>query len=101
MHHLSPAQALEKLAAPGTILIDVRSPAEFASGHAASAVNMPMNTLTATGTVGLKQFSEICVICQTGHRSAIATVQLLSLGFKAWNVVGGTEAWERYNGGLA
>lgn len=71
------------------ILLDVRAKREFLTGHIHGAINIPFPDLR-------KRFAEldrsipILVICNTGHRSSIATSLLKQYGFKeVSNVVGG------------
>lgn len=75
------------------LLVDVRTPAEFAAGHVTGAKNIPLEEVEARlgdfGTAG----SEVYVICQSGGRSAKASATLASKGFHPVNVAGGTGAW--------
>lgn len=82
------------LAAPGNghVLIDVREPAEFATGHLAGAVNIPRGVLEfeieahpavgcATDPALADRQRPIIVYCRTGGRSALAALSLQQLGF--------------------
>jgi len=65
-------------------LLDVRTPAEFASGHVPGAVNIPQDSLAShlqelTGLRG----REIVVYCERGPRSAKAAALLVGAGFSA------------------
>ena len=46
-----PAGAKEKLSAADCLLIDVRTPGEFAAGHVPGAYNIPLMFFTARGPV--------------------------------------------------
>jgi rhodanese-related sulfurtransferase len=82
-----------KLREGGVVLIDVREPDEFASGHVPSAVNVPLKTLPAA-LPSFDPAAETYVICQTGHRSAAAVKIMRREGFThAFSVRGGTSAW--------
>jgi hydroxyacylglutathione hydrolase len=77
----------------GIQFVDVRRTGEFDSGHARSAVNIPLDKLPV-------RFDELdpnettYVICQGGYRSSIGTSVLENAGFtKLYNVTGGTAAW--------
>lgn len=73
--------------------VDVRQPAEHAAGHAASTINLPLNTLSEN-IDQLNPEIPTYVICQTGYRSSLATSLLESAGFEhISNVAGGTSAW--------
>lgn len=70
------------------VLIDVRSPDEFASGHIKDAIPLPLNCLARDiGNVVADRNAPIIVYCQSGGRSAMARRQLLDMGYQ--NVVNG------------
>lgn len=73
--------------------IDVRRPAEFAAGHPAGAVNIPLNRLSGEFEK-LDPSGPTYVICQGGYRSSIGTGILENAGFeRIYNITGGTTAW--------
>lgn len=77
------------------ILIDVREPGEFASGHVPGAVNIPLGTVVAR-VDQLRPFPTVYVICRSGNRSGIACGQLAGVipsGTRLINISGGTSAW--------
>lgn len=74
------------------VLIDVRTPAEFASGHVAGAKNIPLDELPKR-VAEVPEGAEVFVICQSGRRSAAASDLLLGAGRRPVNVAGGTGAW--------
>ena len=84
------AQDLEHAMA-ATLILDVRSAAEFAEGHLAGALNIPH--LELRGRLGEVAASAggrpISVHCASGVRSYLATRVLLSAGFDARNLSGG------------
>ena len=74
-------------------LIDVRTPAEYASVHAVGASNHPMDSLNVDRFPFGKE-DEIHVICQSGGRSMKVSQKLEAAGFtNIVNVDGGTSAW--------
>jgi rhodanese-related sulfurtransferase len=76
------------------ILVDVRSPEEFASGHVAGAKNIPLPELGARlGELAPYKDGEVWLICEVGGRSARAASLVSAQGFKAVDVGGGTAAW--------
>jgi len=77
-------------------LIDVRTPDEFAEGHAPGAVNIPLQVVEARRNE-LEPFkdSEVYIICRSGARSATAVRALAPHGISGVNVAGGTLAWAR------
>ncbi|HEY6022382.1 MAG TPA: rhodanese-like domain-containing protein [Candidatus Paceibacterota bacterium] len=88
-------QAAEHTKRDGTVLIDVRSEVEFASGHAKSAINCPLPSLRNC-VERLRSFVSVYVICQSGGRSSTATSMLISEKINATNVAGGTSAWRAH-----
>lgn len=73
--------------------VDVRRPAEHASGHAVRTFNIPLNKL-ATDFDKLDPAVPTYVICQGGYRSSLGTSILENAGFTTiYNVTGGTNAW--------
>ena len=82
------------------ILIDVREPAEFDTGHIAGAVNIPRGVLEfqvdahpAVANVSDPALSHkdqpIVVYCRTGGRSALAALNLSRMGFSDVRSIGG------------
>lgn len=80
--------------ADDAVVIDVREPAEYASGHVPGARNLPLGGL-ARAVDELPRSRPVYVLCQSGSRSAKATNLLRSAGVDAINVAGGTTAWTR------
>jgi len=73
--------------------VDVRRPAEYANGHAANAINIPLDRL-AREIDQLDPEIPTYVICQSGYRSSLGTSILENAGFmEVYNVTGGTNAW--------
>ncbi len=65
----------------GAVIVDVRTPAEFNSGHIKGAINLPLQTLTSN--MGkLKKDKPVITCCASGMRSGSAKSILLSNGFK-------------------
>jgi rhodanese-related sulfurtransferase len=90
---VAPSQDIvEKVQDASVGFIDVRSRAEYRSGHADGAKNMPLETIMGRVET-LKEFTEVYVICESGGRSAMAVNLLRSQGVAAVNVAGGTSAW--------
>jgi hydroxyacylglutathione hydrolase len=80
-------------AAPGTVLIDVREPEEYARGHIPGAVNVPQAELAAR-LDELPRDRTLRIVCQGGYRSIRATQFLWQAGLRdVVNVKGGTGAW--------
>lgn len=76
----------------GAYVLDVRTPAEFAEGHIARAVNLPLDTVEArAGEVPAGR--PVYVICRSGSRSAQASDILKKAGKEVINVGGGMNDW--------
>lgn len=76
----------------GAILLDVREPDEWDSGHAPDATWIAMGDLAARQDE-LAVDRPIVVVCRSGGRSARATAALLHAGYDATNLAGGMHAW--------
>ena len=76
------------------LLIDVRTPAEFAGLHAKGAVNHPMESMEINKLQFGKE-DQIHIICQSGGRSMKVCQKMEAAGFSGvFNVEGGTSAWQ-------
>jgi rhodanese-related sulfurtransferase len=73
-------------------VIDVREPAEFATGHVPGAASIPMSQLVDR-LAEIDRTRPMFVICQAGGRSSAMTDVLRHHGFDAHSVDGGTAAW--------
>jgi len=107
---ITPSEANNLCATGAAILLDVRTPAEFAGRHARGAINIPIDNLNkdslaqikaSAGLTSLSSVSseknpakKICVICESGGRSSKAAVALVEMGEREiLDVKGGTRAW--------
>ncbi len=73
------------------LLIDVRTPAEYASGHVDGAVNLPLNRFVQEyAGVAPDKDRQIILYCQSGGRSGQAAQFLLQRNYK--KVVNGISA---------
>jgi rhodanese-related sulfurtransferase len=71
----------------GTLLIDVRTPAEFAEGHLDGAINVPVELPTFTQQVALLDpDADYLVYCRTGRRADAAIAYMDTLGFSSTNL---------------
>lgn len=74
------------------VLLDVREPDEWASGHAIDAIHIPMGELVQR-VHEIDRTKRVVCICRTGGRSARVTQWLLQQGIDAVNMSGGMSAW--------
>jgi rhodanese-related sulfurtransferase len=80
--------------AEGAVLVDVRTPQEYAEVRVPGAVLIPLDQLSAR-LPELDKEQPLYVVCRSGHRSAAVCDALEPLGYDAVNVSGGTIAWIR------
>jgi phage shock protein E len=70
-----------------TMLIDVRTPGEFAEGHLEGAVNIPVELATFTAQVALLDPDmEYLVYCRSGRRADVAIEYMDTLGLRSTNI---------------
>lgn len=89
------AAALAKLMAEGDIrLVDVRTPEEFAQGHIAGAVNMPVDGFDPAKLIDGDRRRTV-LYCRSARRSQVAADRLAAAtGKTATHLDGGILAWE-------
>lgn len=71
-----------------SLIIDVRSPLEFTTGHVKGALNIPYDQIAQKidSIEGLEKTTPILLYCLSGARSAVACSTLAQRGFtKAMN----------------
>jgi rhodanese-related sulfurtransferase len=90
-----PADLVAELAGrAGPVLLDVRTPGEFASGHITGAVNVPVTSLSGRlPSLGLPPGRPVVAICLSAHRSPPAVRLLRRAGVNARQLAGGMIAW--------
>jgi phage shock protein E len=65
------------------VVLDVRTPAEFAAGHVPGAINIPHTELASrVAELDASRDSDIVVYCRSGARAATALGVLENSGFK-------------------
>jgi rhodanese-related sulfurtransferase len=75
-------------------MIDVRSAEDFAAGHIDGTVNIAINAFLADMTLLPGKDAPVVVLCQGGHRGALALMALRMLGWTdVRNLAGGIYAW--------
>ena len=93
---IAPDKAKQLLASDSKIvLLDVRTQAEYASGHIARAILLPYDEITATTAAKAISAKDATVIvyCRSGRRSAIAAAELKKLGYSRVFDLGGINDW--------
>ncbi|HSP78184.1 MAG TPA: rhodanese-like domain-containing protein [Myxococcaceae bacterium] len=82
-------QAVEQ----GALLLDVRTPEEFASGHLQGAVNIPVDELERRAKELPSRQAGIVIYCRSGNRSRRAEHILRDKGFEKLIDLGPMSAW--------
>jgi NADPH-dependent 2,4-dienoyl-CoA reductase/sulfur reductase-like enzyme/rhodanese-related sulfurtransferase len=77
------------------LLLDVRTPEEFAAGHIPGAVNIPVDELRSR-LDELPHGRKIAAYCQVGLRGYLATRILQQKGFSAANIGGGYRTYKLF-----
>jgi len=93
--HLDVADFAALAATPGTVVLDVRTPAEFATGHLAGARNLDLRAVDFdTRLAALDRGISYAVYCHSGNRSGQALDRMKAAGFThVGDLSGGVTAW--------
>jgi Rhodanese-related sulfurtransferase len=85
---------------PNTVLLDVRTPAEFAGGHLPGAVNLDVESSQFSAQAAtLDPTKSYAVYCRSGNRSKVAMTALQQLGITSlFDLSGGITAWQSAGG---
>lgn len=85
--------ALLSLAAQAKdVIVDVRTPQEFAAGHIDGAINIEHGSIAqGLAKAGVGKDDKVMLYCQSGRRSGMALDTLKGLGFSKAENVGGIE----------
>jgi rhodanese-related sulfurtransferase len=97
---LSPSDFAAAAKVADTVLLDVRTPAEFASGHLAGAVNVDVEGADfAQKVAALDKAKAYAVYCRSGNRSKVAMGAMQQLGLsRLYDLAGGINAWKSAGG---
>lgn len=78
------------------VILDVRTPDEFASGHIGDAINIDYNSpLFRNNLARLDKEKTYLVYCRTGRRSSSAVQTMLELGFThIYRISGDIVKWQ-------
>lgn len=86
---------------PPPVLLDVRSPEEFAVSHLPGAVRCDCNLDAKAVLVSLPKDRPVVVYCAAGYRSTKMTRRLAQAGMKKiYDLEGGVFAWAKQHGAL-
>jgi len=97
---LGAAEFAAALKRPGTTIVDVRTPQEFAQGHLPGAVNIDVSSPDfAARLATLDPNAPYAVYCHSGNRSGVAVAAMAGQGFTdAYHLRGGITAWQQAGG---
>lgn len=90
---------IEMIETPLDMLIDVRTPDEWATGYIAGATHMPLQSLMSyVDDLPQDKAANIVVYCGVGHRGNIAATMLRTMGYtNVRNLSGGIGGWTTSN----
>jgi rhodanese-related sulfurtransferase len=95
---VSAAQATQLINREDALVLDVRDPGEFGTGHIIGAKNVPLSRIDSAGSeiAAKRKDKPVIVYCDDGHRAVKAASALRSQGFgKAVSLSGGLGAWRQ------
>lgn len=81
------------------VILDVRSPGEFSTGHLENAINIDFHSDSFDDEIEELDRSKTYIIyCASGGRSLMALYKMGELGFlRVYNLTGGINAWIEKN----
>ncbi len=78
----------------GAVLVDVRTPEEYAARCIPGSKNVPLQNIKAIETVAPDKDTPLFVHCLSGARSSKATKVLKQMGYTNVNNIGGISAYK-------
>jgi rhodanese-related sulfurtransferase len=78
---------------PNAVLLDVRTPQEYAQGHIPQARNVPLQQISEAETVVADKSVPVFCYCHSGVRSAQAVRALKQMGYADTRNIGGITSW--------
>lgn len=93
---VSVLQATQMINQGKALILDVRDPAAFATGHLRDAKNIPLKELpNRLGELEKFKSKSVIAVCQAGVQSSKAAAQLKKAGFnEVFSLNGGVAAWQ-------
>ncbi len=80
--NLGADEFITKMSEPGVVIIDVRTPQEFAAGHVESAINIDVSAPTFESQIAaLDKNTVYAIYCRSGNRSTVASGKMSDAGF--------------------
>ncbi|GAB2686727.1 rhodanese-like domain-containing protein [Thalassiella azotivora] len=110
MATIHPTDLRERLTAESAVtdetaptLVDVRTPAEYETGHIPGSVNVPLDVVHASPAQLREALGgkDVVLVCRSGNRAEQARKALAGAGLdRAWVLTGGVTTWESVGGDL-
>ena len=87
----------QRMMSKSVVLVDVRTPKEYAEGHLQGATNIAWGDdfEKQWNAAGIKKRFTIAVYCRSGRRSSASASALVKMGYKVIELKGGIQAWEK------
>ncbi|MGN0983673.1 MAG: rhodanese-like domain-containing protein [Gemmiger sp.] len=80
-------------ATPGAVLLDVRTPQEYAAGHLPGSWNLPVEELDRAPEMVPDQRTPLFLYCRSGARSHRAAERLRRMEYQQVCSIGGVNAY--------
>jgi phage shock protein E len=93
---ISPEEVKELLdSEKGVLLIDVRTPQEYAEYHIPKSISLPLNLLeSGISKITDDKNAEMIVYCLSGRRATAACSRLTEMGYVSVSNMGGIQSWQ-------
>ncbi|HPH24096.1 MAG TPA: rhodanese-like domain-containing protein [Chitinophagaceae bacterium] len=75
----------KELVQNGAVIIDVRSPQEYQSGHLQKSINIPLDQIQKRIAEIKKMNKPVITVCKSGARSAMAKTWLANASITVYN----------------
>ena len=94
-HQISQDEAKRMMAQdPAPLVVDVRRPDEFETGHIPNAINVPNEDINTTQPEALPELDRVLLVyCRSGRRSKEAAQKLANMGYTNVYEFGGINEW--------
>ena len=90
---ISMEEAAELMGNEGVLLVDVRTRAEFDSGHIPGAICIPVESISSPPAQLPDTEQTILIFCRSGNRSKQAAEKLAAMGYTNIIECGGIRDW--------
>lgn len=93
-HKIDAEEGKQMIDAGNVMIVDVRTPEEYASGHIPGAINIPNEDIGSQQPAELSDLEETLIVyCRTGVRSKQASDKLVAIGYENVYDMGGIVDW--------